>query len=345
MNVGIIGATGYSGEWLVRLLSHHPRAKLALVASRSQAGKTLREVMPGAAPVDSELTFVSSSASDLAAQQEVDTFFLALPHGVAAEFALPLVEAGKTVIDLSADFRLNSPENYATYYGAAHPAPAHLAITPYVLPEIADTLYPDWRSSRLIACPGCYPTSVQLPLFPLLREGVIATEGIVINSLSGVSGAGRKANEFYSFSERVNSVVAYGAPKHRHLAEIEEQLSAFADSAVTVQFTPHLIPVHAGIATTIVARAQGTVDALYAAWEAHYGDGKAPFVSILPSGTFPETKHVVGTNRCRISAVHDARTGNFVITSVIDNLVKGASGQAVQILNTLSHWPHTEGLW
>jgi N-acetyl-gamma-glutamyl-phosphate reductase len=345
MNVGIIGATGYSGEWLVKLLSGHPRANLTLVASRSQAGKLLREVMPSAAPVDCELTFVASSPAELAARDDVEVYFLALPHGVAAEFALPLVEAGKTVIDLSADFRLGSAELYQTYYGAAHPAPEMLAPTPYVLPEIADTVCPRWRESRLIACPGCYPTSVQLPLFPLLRDGVLEADGLVINSLSGVSGAGRKATEFYSFSERVSSVVAYGAPQHRHVAEIEEQLGAFAGQPVQVQFTPHLIPVHAGIHTTIVGKAQGDLEALYAAWDKSYGNGQAPFVKVLPSGQFPETKHVVGSNRCRISAVKDERTGNFVITSVIDNLVKGASGQAVQILNTLQGWPQTEGLW
>jgi len=342
MKVGIVGATGYSGEWLVRLLARHPRAELALVASRSQAGKTLGEVMPGVAGPKQDLAFVFSDVQALCANEEVSHFFLALPHGVAAEFALPLVEAGKTVIDLSADFRLDDPQTYASYYGHAHPAPDWLPRVPYVLPEIAETLYGDWRSSQLIACPGCYPTSVQLPLFPLLQRKLIAPQGIVINSLSGVSGAGRKATEFYAFSERVGSMLAYGAPQHRHVSEIEEQLGEMAGESVVVQFTPHLIPVHAGIATTIVARAQGSIEALYDAWEAHYAD--SAFVEVLASGKFPETKHVVGTNGCRMSAVFDERTQNFIITSVIDNLIKGASGQAVQILNRLAGWPETEGL-
>ncbi|MFP4540822.1 MAG: N-acetyl-gamma-glutamyl-phosphate reductase [Opitutales bacterium] len=342
MKIGIIGATGYSGEWLVRLLSRHPRADLALVASRSQAGRTLGEVMPGVAGPKKDLAFVSSDVAALAAQAEVNHFFLALPHGVAAEFALPLVEAGKTVIDLSADFRLDSPATYEAYYGHEHPAPAWLPRVPYVLPEIAATLYGDWAQSQLIACPGCYPTSVQLPLFPLLQQKLLGLEGIVINSLSGVSGAGRKATEFYSFSERQGSILAYGAPQHRHLSEIEEQLAEMAGAPVVVQFTPHLIPVHAGIHTTIVARAQGSIEALYDAWQAAYAD--EPFVEVLPSGSFPETKHVVGTNGCRLSAVFDPRTKQFVITSVIDNLIKGASGQAVQILNILAGWPQTEGL-
>lgn len=342
MKVGIIGATGYSGEWLVRLLSRHPQAELALVASRSQIGKTLDEVMPGVAGPKRGLKFVSSEIHELADNEEVTHFFLALPHGVAAEYALPLVEAGKVVIDLSADFRLDSPELYEAYYGSEHPAKEWLARVPYVLPEIASDRGDDWRSSQLIACPGCYPTSVQLPLYPLLKDKLISPEGLVVNSLSGVSGAGRKATEFYSFSERQGSVLAYGAPNHRHTAEIEEQLAGFADTDVVVQFTPHLIPVHAGIQTTIVGKAQGSIDALYDAWQSVYGG--AAFVDLLPSGSFPETKHVVGSNHCRMSAVFDPRTKNFVITSVIDNLIKGASGQAIQILNLLAGWPENEGL-
>jgi|TARA_B110000438_G_scaffold303734_1_gene366853 N-acetyl-gamma-glutamyl-phosphate reductase len=342
MKVGIIGATGYSGEWLVRLLSRHPQAELALVASRSQIGKTLDEVMPGVAGPKRELKFVSSEVHELAANEEVTHYFLALPHGVAAEYALPLVEAGKTVIDLSADFRLDSPELYATYYGAEHPAKEWLPRVPYVLPEIAEDRGDDWRASQLLACPGCYPTSVQLPLYPLLKDKLISPEGLIINSLSGVSGAGRKATEFFSFSERQGSVLAYGAPNHRHTAEIEEQLADFAGTDVLVQFTPHLIPVHAGIQTTIVGQAQGSIDALYDAWQSVYGE--SAFVDVLPSGTFPETKHVVGSNHCRMSAVFDPRTKRFVITSVIDNLIKGASGQAIQILNLLAGWPEDEGL-
>lgn len=342
MKVGIIGATGYSGEWLVRLLSRHPRAELALVASRSQVGKTLDQVMPGVAGPKRKLAFVSSEVHELAANDEVSHYFLALPHGVAAEYALPLVEAGKTVIDLSADFRLDSPELYKAYYGAEHPAAQWLPRVPYVLPEIAEHRQDDWRASQLIACPGCYPTSVQLPLYPLLKDKLISHEGLIVNSLSGVSGAGRKATEFYSFSERQGSVLAYGAPHHRHTAEIEEQLSEFAGSEVLIQFTPHLIPVHAGIQTTIVGQAQGSIDAVYDAWHSVYGD--CAFVDILPPGHFPETKHVVGTNACRMSAVFDPRTKRFVITSVIDNLIKGASGQAIQILNLKAGWPENEGL-
>jgi len=344
MKVGIIGATGYSGEWLVRLLARHPRVTLSLVASRSQAGKRLADVMPVVASGVGDLTFVASEPDELAANKDVDLFFLALPHGVASEFAVPLIEAGKQVIDLSADFRLGSTALYQEYYGVEHGAPALLESAPYVLPEIADLENPDWRKSKLIACPGCYPTSVQLPLYPLLKGGVISDKGIIINSLSGVSGAGRKSTEYFSFSERVSSVVAYGSPKHRHVSEIEEQLGCFNGSPVIVQFTPHLIPVHAGIATTIVVPAIKGISELYAAWEAAYPEGKTPFVRILPTGTFPETKYVVSTNQCMMSAVKDERTGNFVITSVIDNLIKGASGQAVQIMNHWMGWDSKEGL-
>lgn len=344
IQVGIVGATGYSGEVLLRLLARHPQAQLSVVASRSHAGSRVEDVMPMLRGRLGNLSFSKSEPQELAATA-VPVFFLALPHGVAAEFALPLVEAGKTVIDLSADFRLHDPATYAEAYAHPHPAPEWLARTPYVVPEIQAYLgNAAWKQSRLIACPGCYPTSVQVPLYPLLRAGLIEPQGLVVNSMSGISGAGKQAKEFYSFGERALSASAYGAPRHRHAAEMEEQLSQAAGQPVVLQFTPHLIPLHTGIATTIVARARGSLDAVYAAWSDAYPPEKTPFVKMLSSGTFPETKFVLGTNRVDMSAVFDARTGNFVITSAIDNLVKGASGQAVQIFNLLHNLPQTEGL-
>jgi N-acetyl-gamma-glutamyl-phosphate reductase len=269
----------------------------------------------------------------------LDVFFLALPHGVASEYADPLFQAGKTVIDLSADFRLNSTSLYKEYYGHAHPAPHLLSAAPYVIPELADE---KWKAASLIACPGCYPTSVQLPLVPLLRAGLIKPSGIVINSYSGVSGAGRKVAEDFIYCERNESMKGYGMPKHRHLSEIEEQLSRAAFADCVVQFNPHLAPMSRGIATTIVVSASSSLENVYSTWEATYAD--KPFVSILPSGTYPDTKQVTGTNRADLSAVHDLRTGNFVITSVIDNLLKGASGQAVQLLNLKFGFDETAGL-
>ena len=339
MNAAVIGASGYSGEELVRLLSRHPNVTLAAVTSRSLAGKPVADVMPALRHLVGELEFIHSDPMELAARDDLDVFFLALPHGVASEYADPLFQAGKTVIDLSADFRLKSTAVYEQYYGQAHPAPHLLAAAPYVIPELADD---QWKSASLIACPGCYPTSVQLPLVPLLKQGIVKPSGIVINSYSGVSGAGRKVAEDFIYCERNESMKGYGMPKHRHLSEIEEQLEKAAFADCIVQFNPHLAPMSRGISTTIVTKANGSLGNLYASWNATYA-GK-PFVNVLPSGSYPDTKHVTGTNRADISAVYDPRTDNFVITSVIDNLLKGASGQAVQLLNLKFGFAETAGL-
>ncbi len=339
MNAAVIGASGYSGEELVRLLSRHPNVKLAAVTSRSLAGKPVSDVMPALRHLVGELEFTNSDPTELAARDDLDVFFLALPHGVASEYADPLFQAGKTVIDLSADFRLNSTAVYEDYYGHPHPAPHLLEAAPYVIPELADD---KWKSASLIACPGCYPTSVQLPLIPLLKKGIVKPSGIAINSYSGVSCAGRKVAEDFIYCERNESMKGYGMPKHRHLSEIEEQLEKAAFADCVVQFNPHLAPMSRGISTTIVAKASGSLQNVYSAWEAAYAD--KPFVSVLPSGTYPDTKYVTGTNRADISAVYDPRTDNFVITSVIDNLLKGASGQAVQLLNLKFGFEETAGL-
>jgi len=342
MNVGIVGASGYSGEELVRLLARHPRARLVSVTSRTLAGTPVAKALPrlrGAVAPD--LAFTPSEPAALAADPQVETWFLALPHGVAADYARPLLAAGKRVIDLSADFRLSSTATYQEYYNHPHPAPDLLGEAVYVLPELM--LDESWKKKRLLACPGCYPTSVLVPLVPLLRAGVITQAGIVVNSFSGVSGAGKKVDEDYLFCERAESAKAYGIPKHRHLSEIEEQLSAAAKAQIIIQFNPHLAPMRRGIATTIVAKAQAkTVEAVYAAWRAAYAN--QPFVQLLPPGTTPDTALVTGTNRIDLSAAFDPRTGNFILTSAEDNLLKGASGQAVQILNLVAGWPVTEGL-
>ena len=340
MNVAIVGAAGYTGEQLVHLLIRHPRVKLVAVTSRRLAGTPLAAVIPSLRGADQGLQFVASEPAELAARADLEVAFLALPHGVAAEYARPLVAAGKRVIDLSADFRLRSTDRYRDYYGHEHPAPELLAGARYVIPEIAE---PGWESARLIAAPGCYPTSILAPLIPLVRAGVLSGRDIIINSLSGVSGAGRKADEKYLFCERAESAVAYGAPRHRHLSEIEEQLGLAAGSEVIVQFTPHLAPMRRGILTTIVAPAGGrSLADLYATWNATFAG--RPHVAVLESGTFPDTAHVVGTNRVDLSAVHDPRTDRFVITSAEDNLLKGAGGQAVQILNLLAGWDERTGL-
>jgi N-acetyl-gamma-glutamyl-phosphate reductase len=342
MNVGIVGASGYSGEVLVKLLLAHPHVRLAAVTSRQHAGKSVASIIPALRGTKAErLIFIGSDAAELAAQTDIDLWFLALPHGAAADFARALVPAGRKVIDLSADFRVADLATYEKYYGKHH-APELLSQARFVLPELTD---PKWKNEiRLAAAPGCYPTGTLVPLAPLLKAGLVTREHIVINSFSGVSGAGKKAEEQYLFVERAESAKAYGLTKHRHLAEIEEQLSLAAGAKITVQFNPHLAPMRRGIATTITVPAApgATIEKLYAAWNSAYAG--RPFVSILPAGETPDTAYTVGTNRIDISAVHDSRTGNFVITSAEDNLVKGASGQAVQIMNLWCNFPESAGL-
>lgn len=340
MNAAIVGASGYGGEVLVKLLAAHPKVTLKAVTSRSKAGQTVSSVIPALRGVLDDLLFEDSDPVALAARDDLDVVFLALPHGAAATYARALVDGGKKVIDLSADFRISDPAIYEEFYGAPHPDVDLLDRSVYVLPELT----PDgWQDKALFACPGCYPTSIIVPLFPLLKEGIVGKEHIVANSYSGTSGAGKKVAEDFIFCEVNESAKAYGLPKHRHLSEIEEQLGAAGQGRVVIQFNPHLAPMNRGIATTITVPSGGkTIEELYAAWEAAYA--KRPFVYILPSNTRPDTKYVVGTNRVDISAVKDERTGNFVITTAEDNLVKGASGQAIQILNLWQGWDETTGL-
>mgnify|MGYP000957081120 FL=1 len=340
MKVGIVGASGYSGEVLVKLLLAHPRVTLAAVPSRTHAGKPLAAVIPALRGADRGLTFVDSDPAALAAG-DIELFFLALPHGAAAVYAKALVAAGKRVIDLSADFRITNLATYQNYYGEHH-APELLGAARFVLPELTP---PGWKTeAKLVAAPGCYPTSILVPLVPLLQAGVISRAHIVANAYSGVSGAGKKAEETYLFVERAENLKAYGLTKHRHLAEIEEQLALLTGAPTVIQFNPHLAPMRRGIATTITvpAAAGATIASLYAAWRKAYG--ASPFVQLLAAGETPETAHVAGTNRVDMSAVLDARTGNFVITVAEDNLMKGASGQAVQIMNLWCGFPETAGL-
>ena len=341
LKVGIVGASGYSGEVLLKVLAGHSGVDLAAVTSRKHAGAPIAEVVPALRGRLAESKFIESQPAALAARQDIDVWFLALPHGVAAAFARPLVQAGKRVIDLSADFRLNSEACYQAFYGKPHPDPALMQQARYVLPEIE--IDDAWREAPLIACPGCYPTSVLVPLVPLLRDEVIGTDQIVIYSLSGVSGAGKQAQEYYSFCERAESCLPYGIPKHRHLSEIEEQLSAAARAEIRVQFLPHLVPMRRGIVTTITVPAHGKpLATVYSHWASVYN--QCPFICVLPPGVLPDTAHVVGTNRIDIAATYDARTDNFIFNSAEDNLLKGASGQAVQIMNRWFQLPEILGL-
>ncbi len=347
--VAIVGASGYSGEELVRLLLNHPHAELVAVTSRQNAGQTLGQVFPNFAshPKSKALRFSEPKAELLAKQ--ADIVFLALPHGVAAEFAIPLLQAGCVVIDLSADFRLKSPAVYKDFYAHDHPAPDLLAKAVDGLPEIRRD---EIKNATLIASPGCYPTSVLLPTIPLLKAGLIKSTGIIADSLSGVSGAGRKAELDYLFVECNESVRPYGVPKHRHLSEIEQELSFAAGESVTIQFTPHLIPVNRGILTTLylapadhfsdAAGAARLAEQITATYQKAYAS--EPFVRLLEGKSLPDTKNVVGTNTLELAWRLDVRTGRLLVLSAEDNIVKGASGQAVQSLNILCGFPETAGL-
>ena len=349
VQVGIVGASGYSGEELVRLLLSHPQVELTAVTSRQSAGQTVAQVFPKFAshPRSRTLRFSEPKADLLAKQAEI--VFLALPHGVAAEFALPLLDQGCRVIDLSADFRLRSPQVYKEFYAHDHPAPDLLKRAVYGLPEV----YRDEiKSALLVASPGCYPTSILLPLIPLLRSRLIRASGIIADSLSGVSGAGRKAELDYLFVECNESVRPYGLPKHRHLSEIEEQLSSAAGVNVVIQFTPHLIPVNRGILTTLYlapekhftnpAERDALASQVASCYAAAYG--QEPFVRLLEGKALPDTKNVVGTNAIEIAWRVDPRTGRLIVLSAEDNLVKGASGQAVQSMNLMCGFAETAGL-
>jgi N-acetyl-gamma-glutamyl-phosphate reductase len=347
--VGIVGASGYSGEELVRLLLSHPLAELTAVTSRQYAGQTLAQVFPKFAhhPRARTLRFSEPKAELLAKQAQV--VFLALPHGVAAEFAVPLLQMGCQVIDLSADFRIRNPAVYKDFYAHEHPAPELLGQAVYGLPEIYRAQI---QKASLIASPGCYPTSILLPIIPLLKAGLIKPNAIIADSLSGVSGAGRKAELDYLFVECNESVRPYGLPKHRHLSEIEQELSLAAGAPLVIQFTPHLIPVNRGILTTLylapatrIASAcelEAFAEKLQACYQAAYA--KEVFVRLLDGKALPDTKNVTGTNVIEIAWRLDPRTGRLIVMSAIDNITKGASGQAVQSLNLMCGFPETAGL-
>ena len=347
--VAIVGASGYSGEELVRLLLQHPHVELAAVTSRQYAGQTVAQVFPKFShhPATKNLRFTEPNAELLAKQSEI--IFLALPHGVAAEYAAPLLQLGCQVVDLSADFRVKSAAVYKEFYAHDHAAPELLDKAVYGLPEIYRT---ELRSASLVASPGCYPTSILLPAIPLSRDGLIKPTGIIADSLSGVSGAGRTVKPEYLFAECNESMRPYGIPKHRHLSEIEQELSLAAKTAVTVQFTPHLIPVNRGILTTLylapanhfstAAELNEMNEKVSACYKALYAG--SPFVRLLDAESLPDTKNVMCGNFIEIAWRLDTRTGRLIVLSALDNIVKGASGQAVQSFNIMCGFPETAGL-
>jgi N-acetyl-gamma-glutamyl-phosphate reductase len=338
VNVAIVGASGYSGEELLRLLQRHEGVSITCITSRQYDGQRIGTVFPRFA--ESELTFVAPDAASIA--DVADVAFLALPHGLATEFALPLLEKGVKVVDISADFRLRDPAKYQAYYKTPHPAPEMLAKAVYGLPErYRDQL----AGADLVACAGCYPTSIILPTSAMLAAGLAKPEGIAAVSMSGVSGAGRKVDLPYIFPECNESVRPYAVTGHRHLPEIEQELAVAAGlDDVAINFVPHLMPVNRGIHSTILldATAGATPDKVEAALQDAYA--KEPFVRVLPKGGLADTKHVTMTNVCEIGWAWDEHTGRIILSSAIDNLTKGASGQAVQCMNIVCGLPETMGL-
>lgn len=344
IKVAVVGASGYTGQELLRLLAMHPAVELVSVTSRQEAGRPLTAVFPrlkGAPSVDG-LSFMEPAIEAITATG-AKFAFLALPHGVASEFAIPLLDNGIRVIDLSADFRLRRAEIYREFYGHEHPAPELLSKAVYGLPEF----YRDEIAvADLVASPGCYPTSILVPLVPLLREGVVSPKGISVSSLSGVSGAGKKAETSLLFAEVNESLRAYGAPKHRHLSEIEQELSFAAGARVTISFVPHLMPVTAGILTTVFCEPMGDIETVSKRVESVLQPSYAgsPFVRLLGEGVFADTKHVVRTNFVDVGWIIDQRAGRLILSSAEDNLGKGAGSQAIQSFNLMNGLPETCGL-
>ena len=338
VRVAIVGAAGYAGEELLRLLSRHPYADIRVITSRQNAGKDIAEIFPRLAG-----TGLSFSMPDVEAiKSGCDAAFLALPHGLAHEFAEPFINAGLTVIDISADFRLRSLDQYKKYYKIDHPAPGLLSSAVYGLPE---RYREQIRNAKLIACPGCYVTSILLPTTAILAAKLASPEGIVACSMSGVTGAGRKVDLPYIFPECNESVRAYGVSGHRHLPEIEQELAvATGLPSLHMNFIPHLVPTNRGIQSTVILdAAEGcTEEAVADAFAKAYENER--FVRVLPAGKLPDTKHVTLTNCCEIGFKLDSHTGKLLLFSCIDNLTKGASGQAVQDFNIRFGFPEETAL-
>lgn len=334
--IALLGASGYTGAELMRILAHHPNAELVALTADRQAGKNIGAVFPHLARRDLP-DLVAIPAVDWS---KVDLAFCCLPHGTTQDVIAALPKHLR-VLDLSADFRLADPAVYARWYGHEHRAVALQREAVYGLTEIARNAI---ANARLVAVPGCYPTGAQLPLIPLVKAALIDADDIVIDAKSGVTGAGRAAKESSLFAEVSEGVTAYGIANHRHMPEIEQGLSAAAGRKITVSFTPHLMPMNRGILSTIYVRlAPGaTVGELRRVLDDTYAS--EPFVHVLPEGRFPATHHVRGSNLCLIGLGQDRLTGRAILVSAIDNLVKGASGQAVQDMNVMLGLPETTGL-
>jgi N-acetyl-gamma-glutamyl-phosphate reductase len=337
--IGILGASGYTGSELVRLLLRHPRVELALLTADRRAGQAMRDVFPQFSPFDLP-KLVAVENVDWAAAG-LDLAFCALPHGTTQTVIKTLLEkAPRTkLVDLSADFRLADLTAYARWYGHEHLAPELQQEAVYGLVEVYRE---EIVRARLVANPGCYTTCAQLPLLPLLRANAIDPDEIVVDAKSGMTGAGRAAKEAMLFSEVSEGFNAYGVGHHRHMAELDQEFSKAAGRSVVVSFTPHLVPMNRGILSTIYVRSAKSAEDLHAILAAAYA--REPFVHVLPFGETPHTRHVRGSNYTFIGIAKDRIPGRAIIVSALDNLVKGASGQAVQNMNLMLGFPETTGI-
>ncbi|AET66003.1 N-acetyl-gamma-glutamyl-phosphate reductase, common form [Desulfosporosinus orientis DSM 765] len=334
MKVGILGATGYAGQEIVRLLHRHGEVEKLYLGSSSAAGEDYESIYPHWQ--DQKVGILQDETIP-----ELDVLFCALPHGLTAQRTSAFLKQNIKVIDLGADFRLNSADLYEEWYKIKHPAAELLKDAVYGLPEI----YRDQiKGKSLIANPGCYPTATLLALVPLLRKQLLQTSFLVIDAKSGVSGAGRGVSLGMHYSEVNENFKAYGVASHRHTPEIEQELSRASGQNLTVNFTPHLVPMTRGMLVTIYGKVSEGVqeDDLRECWQAQYEEEE--FVHLLPPGTWPQTKFSSGSNHAFLQLTLDKRTGNVVIVSVIDNLMKGAAGQAVQNMNIIMGWQESLGL-
>jgi N-acetyl-gamma-glutamyl-phosphate reductase len=334
IRAGILGASGYTGAELVRLLSQHPNVEIGAVAGDRSAGQEFGDVFAHLANVALP-TLVSVDEIDYDA---LDVVFCGLPHATT-QAVIAKIPTSVKVLDISADFRLDDSAVYKKWYGGDHQALDLQSTAVYGLTEFARD---DIAAGRLIACPGCYPTSALLPLVPLLQAGLIGKQNIIIDSKSGVSGAGRGEKLGSLYTEVSEGIHAYGVGSHRHMPEIEQELSKAAGEEVLVSFTPHLIPMNRGILSTIYVQLTTNIDDAYGALAERYANER--FVHVLPLGATPATRHVKGSNYAHIGVVADRRPNSAVIVCALDNLVKGASGQAIQNMNLMFGFPEARGL-
>lgn len=333
--IGIVGGTGYTGAELLRLLANHPEVEVTTITSRSEAGKFISDIYPSLRG-HYNLRFSNPDIEELA---KCDLVFYATPHGVAMDQVPELIDYGIKVVDLGADFRIKDTVEWAKWYGMDHRTPNYVAKAVYGLPEINREAI---KGAQLVANPGCYPTATQLGLIPLLETGIIDPSDLIADAKSGVSGAGRGTNVGSLLCESSESFKAYGVAGHRHLPEIKQGLQAVSDSPVGLTFVPHLVPMIRGIHSTMYATLIDTSVDLQALFEERYKDEF--FVDVMPTGSTPETRSTKGANFCRIAVYHPQNGNKVVVLSVIDNLVKGASGQAIQNMNIMLGLPENLGL-